>query len=113
MIGSYVRLVLDAWDKVFKEGRVREVCLCAAIWLDDGYVVRGHRHDDCIATVAKLVAAGRKVHGHLRQDQQGFLTSHGRFVSREEGARLQNEAGVVSAMTGRPIQSLLFSEDLY
>lgn len=49
-----------------------------------------------------------------RQEQQGFVTSHGRFVSREEGARLMREAGHISAMHGKPFTgNLLFSEDLY
>lgn len=30
------------------EAAQREICLCAAILLDDGRIIRGHRHDDCL-----------------------------------------------------------------
>lgn len=85
----------------------REVCVCAAVRLDDGYVVRGHRHDDCIL---KAGAMGY----YTTQEMQGFLTSRGRWVDREEGARLMREAGHYSAMTERRFdKDTLFSEDLY
>lgn len=89
-----------------------EVCICAALRLDDGRVIRGHRHDDCIHTARKREKAGQEI-GPIRQEAQGFVTSHGRFVGREEGAELQNAAGIVSADTGLPIKGELFSEDLY
>lgn len=90
-----------------------EVCICAAIQLQDGRVIRGHRHDDCLQTAMKWRRAGQEV-GSIQQAAQGFLTSHERFVSREEGARLTYEAGRLSAQTGAPFTSnLLFSEDLY
>ena len=89
--------------------RPQEVCLCAAVLLRDGRVIRGHRHDDCIHNVAKRPDADA-----LEIDEQGFLTSHGRFVGREVGARLMREAGHVSADTGKPFTgTLLMSEDLY
>lgn len=85
-----------------------EICICAAVLLDDGRVVRGHRHSDCMHTAANMYYKGR-----ITQEMQGFVTSRNRWVSREEGARLQNAAGIVSVLSGNPIQRTLFSEDLY
>jgi hypothetical protein len=41
------------------------------------------------------------------------MTSTNRFVTREEGAALQNAAGIISVHTGTAVDGLLFSEDLY
>lgn len=91
-----------------------EVCICAALLLDDGRVIRGHRHDDCIGTYAKWRNAGQDIPPMTRQEQQGFVTSRGRFVDRTEGARLMRAACHYSQHTGLPFQhDLLFSEDLY
>jgi len=75
--------------------------------MDDGYIIRGHRHSDAMQT------AGNMGYGYIRQDMQCFVTSTGRFVRRKEGAALQNAAGIPSATTGLPINDILFSEDLY
>lgn len=84
-----------------------EICICAAIRMNNGVILRGHRHDDCFNTARK--------YGYgeiLTQGKQGFVTSRNRFVSREEGAQLQQAAGIVSAHTGQ-FTDFLFSEDLY
>ena len=94
--------------------REPEVCLCAAIRLDDGRIIRGHRHDDCIQTALKWKKAGQEI-GQALSKNQGFLTTRGRFVDRREGAALQSAAGIPSAQTGQPLCDgvALFSEDLY
>lgn len=90
-----------------------EICICAALKLDDGRIIRGHRHDDCIQTAVKWEKAGQDI-GPLRQDSQGFVTSHNRFVGRQEGAALMRAAAWQSAYTGRQFTGdILFSEDLY
>jgi hypothetical protein len=86
-----------------------EVCICAAIRLNDGEVFRGHRHDDAIRTAGNAGVERERIWNAA----QGFMTSRGRFVGREEGARLQREAGVLSAQTQRLPEGMLFSEDLY
>jgi hypothetical protein len=88
-----------------------EVCICAAIRMVNGEVWRGHRHDDCIATAGKAGATRAEIAGA----EQGFITSHNRFVGRKEAARIQAVAGIVSPDSGwipRPDREL-FSEDLY
>jgi len=90
-----------------------EVCLVAAIQLQDGRVVRGHRHNDCIRTIVAWQKAGQDV-GRTDRSVQGFLTSRGRFVNREEGADLMKAVRHVVPRTGRVfIQPTLYSEDLY
>ena len=86
-----------------------EICICAAIRLEDGLVIRGHRHDDCIQTALKWRAAGQDI-GDAGLNCQGFVTSHNRFVTRAEGMALQVAAGLMSPRAGVQI---LFSEDLY
>lgn len=81
-----------------------ETCVCAAIQLADGRVIRGHRHHDCIET-ATLLNAEKTSH------VQGFLTSQGRFVDRQEAMVLQKTVGIKSICGYRG--DILFSEDLY
>ena len=70
---------------------------------DDIYSIEiGRRHNDIIARFGKLyldVARG-----------QGFYTSWGRFVSREEALQIAKDAGQVSETIS---ETKLFSEDLY
>ncbi len=75
-----------------------EVCLCAALKMPDGYIFRGHRHDDCYLTMGGYTKY-TKADGH--KAIQGFLTSRGRFVTRQEAAELHG------------ITAPCFSEDLW
>ena len=68
---------------------------------DDIYSIEiGRRHNDILARFGKDV---------LCVIQQGFYTSFGRFVSREEALQIAKEAGQV----GETDDSRLYSEDLY
>lgn len=89
---------------------MKEICICAAVLANNGKYYRGHRHSDCIRTIYER--EGLSVSKGSRSNQ-GFITSHNRFVDREEGARLQREAGINSVWTKAPVKELLFSEDLY
>lgn len=98
-----------------------EVCICAAIRLPDGRVIRGHRHDGCIMYAKAMVdcearpsnGGGPEWHPSMCREQ-GFVTSRNRYVDRIEGMRLQIAAGVRSACGGKmEIGTPLFSEDLY
>ena len=91
---------------------MNEVCICAAIKMSDGYIARGQRHGDCIKHInerytylGKGVTWGGSV--------QGFITGHNRFVTREEGRKLQDAAGIKSADPEGYRYDTLFSEDLY
>ena len=109
----------------------REHILCAAIWYKDiplkreipsvlpkncdkGLVVLGHRHGQCIWTVACLTGL-RTV--EVAEDatgphEQGFLTNTNRFVDREEAFDIAESAGQLNDRTRGDIRTL-YSEDLY
>jgi hypothetical protein len=86
----------------------QEICICAAVKTDQGEVYRGHRHADCI----KAILDRQKKIGRYAE-AQGFITSLNRFVTREEGRILQNNAGIKSADQEGYKGNTLFSEDLY
>ncbi len=91
-----------------------EIIICAAIRMSDGYIVRGHRHNNCIRTASEIPKyKGERWHG----DDQGFITSTGRYVDREEAFIIAARAGQVSINNqnqATPEKSgRLYSEDLY
>lgn len=85
---------------------MKEIVICAAVKAQNGKVIRGHRHSDCIQAIYAR---------HLRpmEDAQGFITSLGRFVTRTEGRKLQDAAGIKSVDPEGYRGNTLFSEDLY
>lgn len=100
-----------------------ERILCAAIWyieletkfirpknIDKGIVVCGYRHSDCIAIMAGLATLRSVTFGPncAGEDEQGFLTSKNRFVSREEAAEIAWKANQTASKL-----NILYSEDLY
>ena len=87
-----------------------EVCVCAAIKMPDGYIVRGHRHNDCFRTIQGI----QRYKGvNLDSLPDGFMTTRNRFVDRKEGRKLQEAAGIKSADKDGYRGDTLFSEDLY
>lgn len=93
-----------------KEIEEKEICICSAIKSVDDYVIRGHRHSDCFNTMRQIPRyADQKAYDW----EQGFITSKNRFVTREEGRKLQDEAGIESADPTGYREGTLFSEDLY
>jgi len=109
-----------------------ERILCAAIWVDTGkpepprrsytypatgLVFAGWRHADCFValeawvkclTPAEIDAIDRIGEGQLSGRNQGFITSKGRFVDREEAWQIARAAGQIERDGGS-----LMSEDLY
>lgn len=115
-----------------------ERILCAAIYVNDGkeysrtshnypttgLLFCGLRHSDCFTSLhawADRLTDREKQTIHdiqkhqLRGINQGFLTSSGRYVNREEGYQLAVEAGQIPAKTlwADGSSPILFSEDLY
>lgn len=105
----------------------REYIVCAANYYNDGqirdhkprnietgFITCGLRHHNCIDTFAQIVGFPYTEEGHAlhRTEVQGFLTSHNRFVKRDEAYAIAFEAG---QLAGRTIQKVnkLHSEDLY
>ncbi len=88
-----------------------EVPACAAIQAWGGIVVAGKRHHDCIRQLAEFEDEG--IDRDRSLEQQGFMTTRGRFVDRVEAQKLFIAAGLVSADPGGLRGDILFSEDLY
>lgn len=70
--------------------------------ISDGVVITGFRHPLCIQAAIPWMKKGYK------EISQGFITSLGRYVSREEAAKLAYESGQVSVQLKH-----LFSEDIF
>jgi hypothetical protein len=91
----------------------QEICICAAVRLeDDGYIIRGHRHHNCLQTAVERQRA-TEPYSRPITPVQGFITSRNRFVDRKEGLRLQLAAGIESVSPDGYRGDILFSEDLY
>ena len=101
-----------------------ERILCAAIYFDDeivwlfqpenivsGYVLCGYRHH-IILEQTRCVGLVKEPKDRLDMKQvQGFLTSHNRFVGREEARELALKSGQITNDSLH--ETKLFSEDLY
>jgi hypothetical protein len=108
---------------------VTERILCAAIWVDTGLaepprrsytypatglLFCGWRHGDCFTALnawADLLPAEERAcvgEEQIAGRHQGFLTSRGRFVDRQEAMEIARAAGQTMAMG-----ETLYSEDLY
>lgn len=105
-----------------------EYILCAAVWykeialkwdtpsevylpknIDRGIVFTGYRHGQCIYSKCAITGLRDAESG---ENEQGFLTSKNRFVSREEALEIavrENQVIDLSQIRG----NRLFSEDLY
>lgn len=86
----------------------KEICICAAIKITKNVIIRGHRHGDCYRIIRDL--------GFIpptHPNSQGFITSKNRFVTRTQGRKLQDKAGIKSVDPEGYRGNTLFSEDLY
>jgi hypothetical protein len=105
----YSRNELVKYAADFSEQESKEICICAAINVPGYGIIRGHRHSDCIIAVSS-----RGYKDLVSQKMQGFVTSKNRFVSRNEGALLQIDAGLKDKSPTRDRdKETLCSEDLY
>lgn len=85
-----------------------EVCICAAVVAADGQIIRCHRHADGLEALRR-----RELSLNGGADSQGFITSRGRYVGRQEGRKLQEAAWMASAAPKGYMLDTLMSEDLY
>jgi hypothetical protein len=88
---------------------IQEKILGSAIRHPDGMIYatgRNGRHHHCIHYMAKIGRAGLAV-----THDQGFITTHGRYVDRVEGLRVAKAAQQLIRKTNPT--SILFSEDLW
>ena len=97
-----------------------ETVLCSAIWYDDGevyphqetygvktgFVLCGYRHHNIIGVFSTNDKFRKD--GKAYKTMQGFVTSSGRFVDREQAAIIAYNAFQTERCGGK-----LYSEDLY
>jgi hypothetical protein len=79
----------------------------SAIMILSGKIFTGHRHCDCFK---KAFEAGEKPPQH---EIQGFMTTHGRFVTRKLAKKIATEAGQLEGREKHNPQDILMSEDIY
>jgi hypothetical protein len=82
--------------------------------INEGFVVCGHRHHNCIFIFAKIVGFpyDEKAKEIMCTEVQGFLTNTNRFVDRHEALKIAVKENQL--ITESPNYKLgLFSEDLY
>lgn len=91
-------------------GKRLEIPACAAIKLERNgvdIIFAGRRHGDCLRS-GQAVGMSKP-----NYDNQGFMTTLGRFVTRREGRMLMDAAKIHSASPDGFRGDILFSEDLY
>lgn len=79
---------------------------------DDGTILLGARHWD-----GHMRGMAKRLYGEERVDwgsfEQGFIDSHGNWLTREEAFVRAKGLGQIKKKTGNPDGDALFSEDLY
>lgn len=95
----------------------KEFVICAAVRVGKR-VWRGHRHGHALEAMRDTLSwtMNRKQLTRYvgRNDfEDGFITSKNRFVTRAQGRRLQDRAGIKSVDKTGYRKGTLFSEDLY
>jgi hypothetical protein len=93
---------------------MKEFILCASV-MYQGNIISGRRHSDCYEILENLL--GKDIDLGTREDQ-GFLTSKGRHVSRREAFVIAKENGQIfhnmyDNVDVNSEQAILTSEDLY
>jgi hypothetical protein len=92
-----------------------EYILCSAL-MYRGMIIAGHRHSDCYAVITNLykmfTADTIPITGLPERKDQGFLTSHNRYVSRVEAWEIA-KANDQIAFGKDSSDDFLISENLY
>ena len=101
-------LVAEKFTYTEPKLNVGEIVVCSAVKATSGEVIRGHRHADCIHTLRRM-----DLKPSSSPSAQGFNTSKNRYVTREQGRKLQDAAGIKSTDPEGYKGNTLFSEDLY
>lgn len=92
------------------ESNREEVVLISAIKLQDGNIICGYRHSDCIDIANEYVAQSINRNNCIC----GFMTSKNRFVSREEAFKIAKRQNQIWHKLHEGVEeNILVSEDLY
>ena len=96
-----------------------ERILCAAL-LYNGNIIAGYRHSDCYQTIADILGIdtccddwANKIPNLPGRNEQGFITSKNRYVSRAEAFQIANDANQLLLPYREGQEKILTSEDLY
>lgn len=115
---NYINILDAAYLAGLEDAKEKEKIICSAIKIN-GHIWRGHRHGHAMQAMRDELGwemTGKELHNfYIGEDklEQGFITSKGKYVSREEGRKLQDEAGIKSVDKDGYRGATLFSEDLY
>lgn len=101
------RIWHNGWAYVPQPRSIDEAIIAAAVIFDEEvwHLPSPARHHHVLWAIDQ-VHPGRAIEAHV----QGFMTNTGRFVEREEAARIASMAGQVGKLSAPPH---LFSEDLW
>ena len=99
--------IIDVSDVRLRACELPELPACAAMrHIALGVIFAGKRHAECIASANSLGLGSKDC-------IQGFMTTKGRFVNRQEAFRLMQNEGIESASPDGYRGFDLYSEDLY
>ncbi len=91
----------------------KEYILCAAV-LYKGIVISGYRHADCALVLKELLTDHIGFVDTPERKDQGFLTSHNRFVDRREAFKIAKANNQIWHKMHDDADDIeLTSEDLY
>lgn len=110
------RKLQEKFVKEVAAAKELEVVICAAVRAKDGFIYRGHRHAHALYRPFGLQGVPGYENERPHGDDQGFITSRNRYVSREEAMQIFKTSGAVSADEEKhPVANRgeLYSEDLY
>lgn len=96
--------------RAIKQVAALETIAAAAIRIPDGKVISVDpplRHHDCFRAAREQGI----MFGEMRPEEQGFVTSFGRFVGRKEACEIARTAGQIVEKHGP--NDTLFSEDMW
>jgi hypothetical protein len=93
------------------EALVLNRIVCAALrHQDTGDLILGPRHFD--ATMHKQISQYKLIYQDWKKAEQGFIDTHGNFLTREEAKEVAEKQNQILRRVGRDGPSL-YSENLY
>ncbi len=91
----------------------KEFILCAAVTYK-GVIISGYRHSDCADVLKDLLSEHLGFVDTPERKDQGFLTSHNRFVDRKEAFKIAKANNQIWHKMHDDVDGIeLTSEDLY
>jgi len=105
-----LRTTLQSQADEYEKVREQERIICAAVRASDGYVFRGQWHATAMYAPFGLQGMPKYKDEKPHGDDQGFVTSLDRYVTREEAWEIAKAAGQLNSRDHQ--EGELYSEDL-